>query len=106
MAVTAGISDWMRRIVGFAGLRRDRGERRLKLLETLQLGGRRQLLLVVCDGRRVVVGIGGDSVQSIVQLSEKIESGRAEVALPCTAILDEGEPGAFRHSSGQDLRCN
>lgn len=40
--------------------------RRMELLETLSLGGRRQLMLVVCDGERFLVGVSGDAVQSIV----------------------------------------
>ena len=50
---------------GFAGFGGVRAERRMELIETLQLGGKRQLLLVSCDGQRYLVGAGGDSVHSI-----------------------------------------
>jgi Flagellar biosynthesis protein, FliO len=53
-----------------AGVRRARATRRMELVETLHLGGRRQLLLVACEGRRYLVGAGGDSVQSIAELRE------------------------------------
>ncbi len=41
-------------------------ERKMELVETLNLGGKRQLMLVQCDGQRYLVGLGSDSVQSIV----------------------------------------
>jgi flagellar biogenesis protein FliO len=43
-----------------------RREKQLMLLETLPLGGKRQLALVVCDGRRFLVGMGAESVDAIV----------------------------------------
>jgi hypothetical protein len=66
------VLDWLRRVLvhGFAGLNYGRSERRMELIETLSLGGKRQLMLVVCDGRRVLVGAGGDSIQSLLALSE------------------------------------
>jgi flagellar biogenesis protein FliO len=58
---------WARRIArdGWGNLQRGRGPRRMELVETLQLGGKRQLMLVVCDGQRYLVGAGGDAVNSI-----------------------------------------
>ena len=56
---------FMRGVTRFGG---GRGERRMELVETLQLGGKRQLLLVNCEGQRYLVGAGGDSVQSIVEM--------------------------------------
>jgi flagellar biogenesis protein FliO len=58
---------WVRRIArnGLGNLQRGRGQRRMELVETLQLGGKRQLMLVVCDGQRYLVGAGGDAVNSI-----------------------------------------
>lgn len=50
---------WRRTRVKAAG-------RELELVETLALGGRRQLSLVVCGGERFLVGCGADSVTSIV----------------------------------------
>jgi flagellar biogenesis protein FliO len=43
-------------------------ERHLKVVETLALGGRRQLLLVTCDGERFLVGSSADRVESIVRI--------------------------------------
>ena len=58
-------------VVGFViDLVRGRGvartERSLKILETLQLGGRRQLMLVRCGQQQFLVGSGADGVQTIV----------------------------------------
>ena len=43
-------------------------ERHLHIVETLALGGRRQLLLVTCDGERFLVGSGADRVDTIVRV--------------------------------------
>jgi len=64
---------------GFAGwaiaaLRRTRGkveERDLRLVETLSLGGRKQVSLVVCAGQKFLVGCGPDNVTSIVAVREE-----------------------------------
>jgi len=45
--------------------------RRMQVVETLALGGRKQLLLVSCDGERFLVGTGADQVQSIVRLGRE-----------------------------------
>ncbi len=42
--------------------------KQMKLIESLALGNRRQLLLVVCDNQRYLVGAGADSVGSILAL--------------------------------------
>ena len=39
----------------------------MQLLETLSLGGKRQVMLVECDGERYLVGCGVDSVATIVK---------------------------------------
>jgi flagellar biogenesis protein FliO len=75
----AGWTGWLLRKFrsGLAGVGRPRGERRLELIETLQLGGKRQLLLVLCDGQRVLVGAGGDSVHSIAEMNHPAAAGCA-----------------------------
>ena len=64
------LMEWFRRAFrnGLANRGRARGERRIELVETLPLGGKRQLMLVLCDGQRVLVGLGGDCVHSITQI--------------------------------------
>ena len=61
----------------------------MKLVETLNVGGKRQLMLVVCDGERYLIGAGGDSVHSIQPLG-KSQERTAE----CTA------------TRGSDDRCD
>ena len=41
-------------------------ERQLRVLETLPLGGRRQVHLVACGAQKFLVGTGADAVTSIV----------------------------------------
>jgi flagellar biogenesis protein FliO len=42
--------------------------RQMQLLETLPLGGKRQLMLVQCGGDRFLVGGGLESIQTIVRV--------------------------------------
>ena len=46
--------------------RRGSKGKQMKLVESLALGNRRQLLLVVCDNQRYLVGAGAESVGSIL----------------------------------------
>ena len=49
-----------------------RKERGLQVRETLALGGRRQLALVTCGDREFLVGMGADTVDSIVPLAQPV----------------------------------
>jgi flagellar biogenesis protein FliO len=44
-------------------------ERKLRVVETLALGGKRQLMLVTCGGESFLVGGGLDSVETIVRVN-------------------------------------
>jgi flagellar biogenesis protein FliO len=63
-----GLAGW------FLGLLRGwRGQletqrKQLRLVETLALGGKRQLMLVTCAGESFLVGGGAESVETIVRL--------------------------------------
>ena len=60
---------WVRGLrVGVRG-----GNRVLEVVETMSLGGRRQLMLVRCEGKKFLVGCGGDSVQTIVAVKDEAE---------------------------------
>jgi flagellar biogenesis protein FliO len=50
----------------------------MRLIETLNLGGKRQLLLVECEGQAFLIGAGGDNVQSIERLSKAEENSATE----------------------------
>jgi flagellar biogenesis protein FliO len=58
-------------LIRLAGARNAAARRRMQVVETLALGGRKQLLLVNCDGERFLVGTGADQVQSIVRLGRE-----------------------------------
>jgi hypothetical protein len=47
---------------------RRKADRHIRVMETIPLGARKQLLLVDCDGERFLVGTGADQVQAIVRL--------------------------------------
>ena len=65
-----GIAGWVLGLLqGGKGERRQR-QRQLRLIETLPLGGKRQLMLVECAGQSFLVGGGLESVQTILRLQE------------------------------------
>jgi flagellar biogenesis protein FliO len=62
-----GLAGWV------LGLLRGLGQREvqvkeMQLIETLALGGKRQLMLVSCGGERFLVGGGLESVETIVRV--------------------------------------
>lgn len=63
-----GLAGW---VMGQLRGLRSRGDvhrRQLKLVETLSLGGKRQLMLVMCGEESFLVGGGMDSVETILPL--------------------------------------
>ena len=50
---------------------REMSRKQLRLVETLSLGGKRQLMLVSCGGESFLVGGGLDSVETIVQVKSE-----------------------------------
>jgi flagellar biogenesis protein FliO len=87
----------------FAGLGRSRCKRRMELIERLDLGGKRQLMLVVCDGHRFLVG-GSDSIHSITEMR-----GAPELRLEDTASHSDSAkslPPFPTHGSAQQMRCD
>jgi flagellar biogenesis protein FliO len=51
---------------GRSGLGVARAEKSLKVVEVLQLGGKRQVMLVACGEQRFLVGAGAEGVSAIV----------------------------------------
>ncbi len=49
--------------------RSERAQKQMKLVETLALGGKRQLMLVRCGEQKFLVGAGADGVQTIVAIA-------------------------------------
>ena len=74
-ARTAGRPNgWFDRAKGMLCARFDRAcERRMELIEKLELGSRRQLMLIVCDGREYLVGAGADGIHAITEVGIKAE---------------------------------
>jgi flagellar biogenesis protein FliO len=70
-----GIAAWvLNKLLTFRG-RSATEKRELSLLETLSLGGKRQLILVACGGQRYLVGVGPESVQTIVLVLRETKAG-------------------------------
>lgn len=80
-----GLAGWM---LGLArGWREPRvsQKRQLQLVETLSLGGKRQLMLVTCAGESFLVGGSLESVETIVRLRAEPSSNSAaeRIDAPC-----------------------
>ena len=83
--------------VKFSGIGKVRAKRHMELVEMLQLGGKRQLMLVVCDGQRYLVGAGGDGVQSITEI--KPQTSANYLSFPMSGALDGDEANVAMQSS-------
>jgi flagellar biogenesis protein FliO len=82
-AEVQGLAGWMLGLLrGWRG-QRETQRKQLRLVETLPLGGKRQLMLVTCAGESFLVGGGMESVETIVRL-------RAEVSLDVLAKSLDG----------------
>jgi hypothetical protein len=78
-----GLAGWLLGLLrGWRG-QREMQRKQLRLVETLSLGGKRQLMLVTCAGESFLVGGGIDSVETIVRL-------QAEVSLDVVAKSLDG----------------
>jgi flagellar biogenesis protein FliO len=75
-----GLAGWVLEMLrGWRGLHVVQAkQRQLQLVETLPLGGKRQLMLVSCGGERFLVGGGMESVETIVRVA--VESSPRAVA--------------------------
>jgi flagellar biogenesis protein FliO len=70
-----GFAGWLLGLVrGWQGARSAQ-KKRLTLVETLPLGGKRQLMLVTCGGESFLVGGGPESVETIVRLNREVSPG-------------------------------
>jgi flagellar biogenesis protein FliO len=74
---TQGLAGWLLCLLRNWRGQREAQQKQLRLLETLPLGGKRQLMLVTCAGESFLVGGGLESVETIVRLKA---DGFAEVA--------------------------
>jgi hypothetical protein len=67
-----GLAGWMLGLLRGWGGQREMQRKQLRLVETLPLGGKRQLMLVTCAGESFLVGGGLESVEAIVRLKAEI----------------------------------
>lgn len=74
----SGFAGWLHELL--RGLRSERKSetRQLQLVETLPLGGKRQLMLVTCAGEYFLVGGGPESLETIV----RVQAEEPRVDLP------------------------
>jgi flagellar biogenesis protein FliO len=70
---------------------RQKSQRRMRVVETLPLGGKRSLFLVECEGKTFFVGCGGDAVNCIYPapfdgstFDSALSSQTSEGAASCT----------------------
>jgi flagellar biogenesis protein FliO len=67
-----GFAGWVMGQLRGLRSRREVHRRQLRLVETLSLGGKRQLMLVTCGGESFLVGGGMDCVETIVRLKTEL----------------------------------
>jgi hypothetical protein len=79
-----GIAGWVLSLLRGWRDQHEAQRKQLRLVETLRLGGKMQLMLVTCAGESFLVGGGLESVETIVRL-------KAEVLLD-VATKSLGEP--------------
>src|SRR5580693_3286000 len=78
------LAGWMLGLLrGWRG-QREMQRKQLRLVETLSLGGKRQLMLVTCAGESFLVGGGMDSVETIVRLEAEVSPDVAAKSLDGT----------------------
>ncbi len=63
-----GLAGWVFGLLRGCVGRREAQGKQMQLIETLALGGKRQLMLVSCGGERFLVGGGLESVETIVRV--------------------------------------
>ncbi len=84
VAPTGGLAGWMMgALQGRVRLKWRGGPRarvqQMQLIETLSLGGKRQVMLVDCEGERFLVGCGGETVTSIARVAPALVEARPAV---------------------------
>lgn len=65
-----GLAGWLLGLLRDRGRTGERRTRHMQVIETLPLAGKRQLMLVDCEGERFLVGGAWDSVQVIVPVRQ------------------------------------
>lgn len=66
-----GLAGWLLNRLSGAAAKRQAAEKQMHLLETLPLGGKRNLMLVSCAGELFLVGGSFEGVESIVRVQRE-----------------------------------
>jgi flagellar biogenesis protein FliO len=69
---TGGIAGWLLDLLRGARREHQSTIRHMRLLETLPLGGKRQLMLVSCGAERFLVAGGVESIETIVPIQGSV----------------------------------
>ncbi|HEV2709761.1 MAG TPA: flagellar biosynthetic protein FliO [Edaphobacter sp.] len=80
-----GVGGWLLGLLRGVRSERRSAIRQMHLLETLPLGGKRQLMLVSCAGEHFLVGGGPESIATIVRVQAEISQDVAarKLGAPC-----------------------
>ncbi len=76
-----GLVGWVLELMRTWRSQREVQQKQMRLVETLPLGGKRQLMLVTCAGESFLVGGGLESVETIVRLKTNVSGDVAEESL-------------------------
>jgi hypothetical protein len=79
-----GLAGWAFGLLRGWRSEREMQRRQLRLVETLPLGGKRQLMLVTCAGESFLVGGGLESVETIVRVKGEVSLDVAAKSLDGT----------------------
>jgi len=77
-----GLLGWLLDVVGLLKsggwfATRKAVPKQMRILETLAVGAKKQLLLVSCSGERFLVGTGPDAVQTIIWMGSELGASSA-----------------------------
>jgi flagellar biogenesis protein FliO len=80
-----GLVGWVLDLLRSSRGQREARQKQMRLVETLALGGKKQLMLVTCAGESFLIGGGMDSVETIVRLRTNVPGDDAgkDMAQPC-----------------------
>ena len=67
------VSIWQRLRISVQSRLRERRRRRLRVCETLALGDKRQLLIIECGKRELLIGAAGNFLTTLAELGEEHE---------------------------------
>jgi flagellar biogenesis protein FliO len=81
-----GLAGWAVSLLRGWRVEQKKSQRHMHLVETLPLGGKKQLMLVSCGGERFLVGGGQESVETIVRVSSEVSLSAAVKSLDETCL--------------------